>query len=221
MPIKAALLDIDGTLVDSNRLHAQAWAETLQDSGIKVEWASIEPLIGMGGDQLLPRLAGVNKESDRGKEIGKARQEIFLKKYLPQVKPFPGAWEFVRFLKKDLGLKTVLATSANEEELKALIDQADFHNLFDDQVTGTDVRHSKPYPDVVLAALKKAGVKPEEAIMIGDTPYDLRAAQAAGVRMAALGFGRRKAEEFPGAWRYATDLANLKSILEQASRDAL
>ncbi len=209
MPITTALLDIDGTLLDSNRLHAEAWAEALQKHGFHWTADDIEPLIGMGGDQLLPRLAGVEKNSDRGKKISDIRQKLFLEKYLPHVRPFPKARAFVEYLQRDLGLQIVVATSAAEEELNALLKQGGLEGLFEKMTNASDVEASKPAPDVIIAALDKASAQPAEAIMIGDTEFDLQAASRAGVAMIGLGFGHRTERDFPGALLFSPDLEDL------------
>lgn len=216
MPIYTALLDIDGTLVASNRLHAEAWAEALHRHGFHTNAETIEPLIGMGGDHLLPALTSIEKDSPMGKLISDDRQKLFLDKYLPRVKPFPIAREFILFLKIELRLKAILATSANEEELKALLKQGGLEGLFDDQTSGSDVKRSKPDPDIVLAALKKADAQPSEAIMIGDTEFDLQAAQKAGIRMVALGHGKRTEKDFPGAFLFADSIWELKQKIGPA-----
>lgn len=122
--LRGVIFDIDGTLVDSNSAHAQSWVETLAEAGYDVPFEVIWPMIGMGGDKLLPAAAGIESESPLGKKLTKRRWEIFEKEYLPALRPTPGARELAERLKGD-GLKLVVATSAGGSELEQLLEAAD------------------------------------------------------------------------------------------------
>lgn len=187
-PTEAVLLDIDGTLLDSNDAHARSWAEVFGRHGLPPTFEQVRPLIGKGSDKLLAELVGIDHESPQGKQLGDERRELFLQQYLPRLKPTPGARELVQRLRDD-GIKVVIATSAKGQELQALLRQAGVEDLIEEATTSDDAEASKPDPDIVHAALQRAGVEPVEAMMIGDTPYDVEAARAAGVDTIALRCG--------------------------------
>jgi HAD superfamily hydrolase (TIGR01509 family) len=181
------LLDIDGTLLDSNDAHASAWRAALHEVGIDVPLTRVRELIGMGGDQLLAAV-GVPEDSPQGKNATARKKEIFLHRLLPSLAPFPGTRALLERL-AERGFECVVATSAGEDEVRGLLERAGIEDLVPLHVTADDVRDSKPEPDVVRAALRKAGVRPEEAVLLGDTPYDLEAATRAGVAMVAVRCG--------------------------------
>jgi phosphoglycolate phosphatase-like HAD superfamily hydrolase len=186
--IKAVLFDIDGTLVDSNDAHAHAWIRAFSDAGVRVEFESVRCAIGMGGDKLMPAVAGIEEESPAGQRISKRRQEIFKTEYLPHLEPFRDAGTLVRAC-QSLALQVGAASSAKRDELEALLKIADAAALLGDSTSADDAEESKPDPDIVHAALKKAGVEASDAVMIGDTPYDIEAATRAGVRVIAFRCG--------------------------------
>jgi HAD superfamily hydrolase (TIGR01509 family) len=174
------IFDMDGTLVDTNDAHARAWVEALREHGHQVEFARIRRLIGMGGDKLLPAAAGVRADSLEGEAIAKRRGEIFRGRELPRVEPFPGSHELLRALEAR-GFRLAVASSAEKEELEPLVKIAGAEGLLEGKASGDDVERSKPDPDAVTVALQRLGCAPAEAIMIGDTPYDVEAARRAGV----------------------------------------
>lgn len=183
------LFDVDGTLLDSNDAHARAWEDAFREAGYTARFADVRPLIGMGGDKLLPKVIGVDAESARGKALGKRRQEIFRERYLPQLRPFPGARALLERMRA-AGLTLVVATSAKEDELAGLLAAAGVADLFAETTTSSDADNSKPDPDIIEAALARAGhVAPAAALMVGDTPYDVEAASRAGVGTVAVRSG--------------------------------
>jgi len=184
----AVLLDIDGTLVDSNGAHAAAWSDAFMAHGRHHPAEQVRPLVGKGGDKVLQELASLDDESGEGKAISKDRAEIFKERYLPALKPTPGATDFVQWL-IDSRLTVVIATSAKEDEVKGLLKVCGGEALAADATTSDDAERSKPDPDIVAAALKKAGVPRERAVMIGDTPYDIEAARRAGIATIAFRCG--------------------------------
>jgi HAD superfamily hydrolase (TIGR01509 family) len=213
--IKAGLFDVDGTLVDSNDAHARAWVEAFAEAGIRVSYDEVRRAIGMGGDKLMPAVAGLSEDSPEGKRIAKRRQEIFAQKYLPHIRPLPGASDLVRALKAR-GYTLVAASSAKKEELQALLKIAGVDGLLDAATSSDDAEESKPDPDIVQAALKRAHAQPDEAIMIGDTPYDVEAARAAGVRVIALRSGGWTDEDLRGADAVYDDPADLLAHLDDS-----
>lgn len=195
---RTILLDVDGTLVDSNDAHADAWVEALDELGYRVTFARIRKLIGKGADKLLPEAVGVDKETSRGKVIAEHRSQLFMRKYLPTLVAFPGARELLHRLRSD-GFMLVVATSAQKDEMKALLRVAGLDDLIDEAASAKDANASKPDPDIILAALQRAGCRPDEAIMLGDTPYDVQAAARASVRTIALRCGGWADAQLAGA----------------------
>jgi HAD superfamily hydrolase (TIGR01549 family) len=208
MKPKAVILDVDGTLVDSNDAHARAWVDALIEHGHPVPFAEVRRLIGMGGDKLLPRVAKIAADSPEGRAISARRQEIFLRRYLSLVSPFPRTREFLERMRVD-GMTLVVASSAKEKELRPLLELAGAWELIEDTISGDDAERSKPDPDIVQAALAKTGRRPDEVVMIGDTPYDLEAARRAHVAFIALRSGGWSDDAFPGALAVYDDPADL------------
>ena len=190
MPLRydAVLLDIDGTLVDSNGAHAAAWSDAFATQDRHHPPEEIRPLIGKGGDKLLRELASLDDEFGEGKKIAEARVEIFKTSYLPTLTPTPGAAAFIAWLLES-HLAVVVATSAKEEEVKALLTICGGQALVKGATTSDDAERSKPDPDILVAALEKSGASPHRAIMIGDTPYDIEAASRAGLATIAFRCG--------------------------------
>ena len=198
MTTTAVLFDVDGTLVDSNDAHAKAWVDAFAEADVEVDYAQVRRSIGMGGDKLMPAVSGVSEESAEGQRISKRRREIFKTKYLPTLKPFPGARDLVAEIKAR-GFTAVAASSAKGDELKPLLAVAGAESLMDAATSSDDAEESKPDPDIVHAALKRAKARPEDAVMIGDTPYDLEAARRAGVRAIVFRCGGWSDADLKGA----------------------
>jgi HAD superfamily hydrolase (TIGR01509 family) len=187
-PAKAALLDVDGTLVDSNDAHAMAWLETLTEFDYDVTFDRVRELIGKGGDKLLHETIGIQKESPEGAKVIKHRALLFKKRFLAGLRPFPGVRELAETLRVH-GYRLVVATSATREEIDALLEIANVRDLIDDVRTSSDAKRSKPDPDIVEAALSASHCRASEAVMLGDTPYDVEAAAKANVITVALRCG--------------------------------
>ena len=162
-----------------------AWVDTFHEAGYDVPFEVVRPLIGMGGDKLLPKTIGKKHDSKEGKALSERRSEIFRVKYLPGLRALPGSRALVERVRDD-GLKPIVATSAKDEELKGLLEAAKVADLMEEKATASDAKRSKPDPDIVEAAIEQAGIEPAELVMIGDTPYDVEAATRAGVRI--IGF---------------------------------
>ena len=203
MRYDAVLLDIDGTLVDSNRAHAAAWSDAFAASGRHYPPARIRPLIGKGGDKLLRELAGLDDQSGEGKKISEARTQRFKGHYLPTLKPTPGATAFVEWLLHS-GVSVVVATSAKQEEVRSLLAICGGRALASHATTSDDAERSKPDPDIVAVALKRSGAAAERAIMIGDTPYDVEAATRAGVAAISLRCGGWWSDAEPVSYTHLT-----------------
>ena len=186
--VRAVILDVDGTLVDSNDAHAHAWVEALREHGYDVPFARVRPLIGMGGDKVLPEAVGLEKERPDGRRIEERRAEIFKTRYLPALQPFPEAQRLLVRL-RDQGLKLVVASSAKDDELDGLLRIAGAAGLVEERTSSSDAAHSKPDPDIVRAALERTGYSAEQVLMLGDTPYDIEAAARLGVGTVAVRCG--------------------------------
>jgi HAD superfamily hydrolase (TIGR01509 family) len=206
--IDAVLLDIDGTLVDSNDAHARAWADTLAQFGHDVPFERVRSLIGEGGDKLLIQVAGIEKDSPEGQRIDKARGERFMCDYMPHLKPLPKARELLGRMRED-GLTLVAATSAKKAEMDALLELCGANDLVHAATSSDDADRSKPDPDIIQAALVKAKATPTAALMLGDTPYDIDAARRAGVDALAVRSGGWGTEALDGAIAIYDDVADL------------
>lgn len=178
--IGAVLFDVDGTLIDSNELHATAWRETFLHFGIELPLDKISEQIGKGGDNLVPSLVP-DADADLQKKIDDTHGEIFKGQYLPKVKRFPGARELLERTRNS-GRKVVLASSASRDELEKHVETLEAGELIFETTSKDDVGSSKPAPDIFSAALEKlTPIAPDEALVIGDTPYDMQAARRCGI----------------------------------------
>ena len=221
------MLDVDGTLVDSNDAHAHAWVKAFAEAGIAVDFARVRRCIGMGGDKLMPEVSGIKEDSSQGQTIGKRRGEIFMQEWAPRLQPFKGASDLVRELKQR-GMTVVAASSAKREELQRLLKIAGVDGLLDEKTSSDDADESKPDPDIVHAALKRANAKPERAVMIGDTPYDVEAARRAGVACIAVRCGGWSDADLQGAiaiydgpWDLLARITRGTAVLESVVRSSV
>ena len=188
MPKRAVLFDIDGTLVDSNEAHVAAWYSAFAEEGFHFDLATIHAQVGKGGDNLVPSLIPDAPEEVQ-ERVDHAHGEIYKREYLDSVKPFPHARDLLART-SNAGKAVVLASSASRPEVDHYIELLDAGEIIDGATSKDDVGHSKPCPDIFEAALKQAGVGAGEAIVVGDTPYDIRAARRTGVDTIALRSGR-------------------------------
>jgi HAD superfamily hydrolase (TIGR01509 family) len=214
-PLRGVLLDVDGTLIDSNDAHASAWCDAFREFGFDVPFERVRPLIGMGGDKLLPQVTGLEHDSDQAKRITERRKEIFDTMYLPHVRAFPCAHELLaRFKQDDLAL--IIATSAQKPELNALLEQTGLEELVDRKTSSSDADRSKPDPDIIQAALERGKLRAHEAIMLGDTPYDIEAAGQAKVTTVALRCGGWPDRALWGAGAIYDDAGDLLAHYERS-----
>jgi phosphoglycolate phosphatase-like HAD superfamily hydrolase len=186
--LRTVLLDIDGTLIDSNDAHARAWVDSLRAHGYVVPFEQVRPLIGMGGDKVLPVLTGLDPESGEADRIAATRSELFLERELPTLQPTRGARALLEHMLA-VGLELTVATSAKEDEVRALLEQAGVSDLIRLASSADDAERSKPDPDIVQAALRLSRSQAAHSAMIGDTPYDVEAAARARVPAIALRCG--------------------------------
>ena len=186
--VKAVLFDVDGTLIDSNDAHADAWVRAFADHDVTVDRDHVRRCIGMGGDKLMPDVSGIREASTQGRAIAARRGEVFTSTFLPALQPFRDAARLVAAIKAQ-GVRVVAASSAKADELTPLLAIAGVDSLMDAATSSDDAEASKPDPDIVEAALRRAGADASQAIMIGDTPYDIEAAQRSGVAVIAFRCG--------------------------------
>jgi len=208
--IHAVILDVDGTLIDSNDAHAHAWVDAMASQGHDVSFEKIRPLIGMGGDKVLPEVLGIDKDSEEGKKISAERKKLVKTRYLSTIKSFPKAKELLEHM-HDCGLKLVIATSAEPDEIEQTLKIIGPHvqDLMAKETTAKDAKQSKPDPDVMKVALEKSGFSPDEVVMVGDTPYDLEAAAKVGVKSIAFRSGGWEDKDLAQAIAIYTDTADL------------
>jgi HAD superfamily hydrolase (TIGR01509 family) len=173
----AAILDIDGTLVDTNYQHAVAWFRAFRQHGVVMPCWRIHRHVGMGGDQLVAALAGEEFDSEHGDAVRAAETALYLS-LMPEVEPLEGARELIEALKRS-GHAVILASSAKSQELDHYLDLLDARELADGWTDSSDVEQTKPHPDLVAAAIEKAGGG--EAVMVGDSVWDCKAAANAGI----------------------------------------
>jgi HAD superfamily hydrolase (TIGR01509 family) len=210
MPI--AVLDIDGTLVDTNYQHAIAWFRAFRTHGIVLPVWRIHRHIGMGGDQLVGALTDERVERELGDRIREAEQRHY-RELIDEVEPMDGSRELIEDLKRR-GHGVVLASSARQGEVDHYLDQLDARELADAWTTSTDVEATKPHPDLVRAALDQIDGRPSDAVMIGDTTWDVEAASRAGVGTLTVRTGGFGADEL----REAGATAIFESVRELCER---
>jgi HAD superfamily hydrolase (TIGR01549 family) len=210
-----AVLDIDGTLVDTNYHHAVAWFRAFRQHGIVLPLWQIHRHIGMGGDQLVGALTDERTDEEKGDEIRAAEKTLYME-LIDEVETMEGSRELIEELKRR-GHAVVLASSAKEDEVEHYLDLLDARELADAWTTSGDVESTKPEPDLVHAALDRAGDGNGEAVMVGDTTWDIRAAKSAGVPTLAVrtgGFGVDELRE-AGALSVFESVAELRAKLDQ------
>lgn len=209
--VKAVIFDIDGTLVDSVDLHAQAWAAAFRKFGKDIPYERVRHQIGKGGDQLMPVFFPKDELDKFGKELEEYRGDLFKREYLHRVKPFPNVRELFEVLKAD-GKQIALASSAKKDELEAYMRLANIEDLVEGETSADDADKSKPHPDIFEAAIGQLeNVEPAEVIVIGDTPYDAEAAGRAGMRTVGVLCGGFPVNELEAAgciaiYRDVTDI---------------
>jgi HAD superfamily hydrolase (TIGR01509 family) len=208
----AAILDIDGTLVDTNFHHAIAWYRAFKQHRIVLPIWRIHRHIGMGGDQLIAALCNDATEEELGDDIRTAEKALYFE-LIDEVRPLEGSRELIEDL-KDRGHSVVLASSAKADEVEHYLDLLDARELADGWTTSADVESTKPEPDLLTAAMEKAG--DEEAVMVGDTTWDCEAAKRAGIQTVAVltgGFSEAELRE-AGATAVFQSMEELRGSLD-------
>ena len=177
---KAAIFDLDGTLLDSVDLHALAWQEAMLKFGHDVSFEQARGQIGKGGDKLIPVFLSVDEQRDHGKELEEWRGNRFKAEYMPLVRPFSAVPDLLRRVRA-AGLQIAVASSAKKDEVDKYLDIARIADLVDLTTCSDDVKESKPAPDIFEIVLKKLNIVGADAVAIGDTPYDAEAAGKAEI----------------------------------------
>jgi HAD superfamily hydrolase (TIGR01549 family) len=210
--LTVAIVDIDGTLVDTNYHHAIAWYRAFRAHGFVVQLWRIHRGIGMGGDQLVASLIGKEADAEHGEGIRDAEKQAYMS-VIDEVAPLEGARELLLDI-KERDHKVVLASSAKADEVEHYLDLLIVRDLIDDWTTSADVEKTKPHPDLIVAAMEKAGG--DDAVMIGDSVWDCEAAKAAKVPTIGLltgGFSDKELEE-AGAAAVFESIAELRRDLD-------
>lgn len=182
------LTDLDGTLVDSNTLHAESWRRAFEQFGIEIGMDEAWRQIGKGGDQVIPLFVPEADRERLEKPIKELRKEIFHRNYMARMVPFAQARELLQKV-KNAGMQIALATSSEKEDLAVYGKLLGMENLVDQAATSADAKASKPEADIFAAALKKVGMGPEQAVALGDTPWDAQSAGKLGIPVIGLTSG--------------------------------
>jgi HAD superfamily hydrolase (TIGR01549 family) len=208
--VEAALLDVDGTLIDTNYHHTLAWFRAFKQHGLVLPVWRIHRAIGMGGDELVPALVGKEADAEKGDDIRDTRDSLY-QELIGEIEPLHGSHELISDL-KERGVRVVLASSSPQDELDPYLELLDARELADAWTTKDDVEATKPAPDLIHAALAKAGT--ENAVMVGDTRWDIEAAAKAGVETVCVLTGGWSAQEL----RDAGAIAVFESVDELRER---
>lgn len=178
---KALLCDIDGTLVQSNWLHAEAWRQAFAAMDMELELEALRKQIGKGGNELIPVFVPWWKRPQVEEPLKSFRKFVFQHGLREQVEALPRVRDLLERVRQ-AGIKIGVATSSEKDDLEVLLEKAGIADLIDEQITSSDADRAKPHPDIFAAALKKLGVEANECLALGDTPYDAESAGKAGIR---------------------------------------
>jgi HAD superfamily hydrolase (TIGR01509 family) len=212
---QAAFLDVDGTLVDTNYQHALAWYRAFRQHGLVLPIWKLHRAIGMGGDQLVPHMVGEEKAAEIGDDVRAAEGPLF-KAMIEECEPLEGAHELIADL-RERGKTVILASSAKGDDIEHYLDLLDARELANDWTMSDDVEQTKPEPDLVKAAMEKAGT--EDAVMVGDTTWDVEAAKRAGIETIAVMTGGFSADELreAGAAQVFESIEELRRRIDETA----
>jgi HAD superfamily hydrolase (TIGR01509 family) len=217
---RGVLFDLDGTLVDTSYLHTVSWWQAFRQAGMDVSMARIHRAIGMGGDHLVHEVTD-GAADDQTQQLTLSHDALY-STHWPALRLLPGARELVLRC-HEAGLVTVLASSANSAELDVLTSVLDLDDVIDAVTGGADADSSKPDPDIVMVALDKAGLRPEDAVFVGDAVWDVQACARVGLRCVGLECGGTSAAELveAGAVQTFRDPADLLAHFPGSPLDIL
>ncbi len=216
--VKAVLSDIDGTLLQSNWLHAAAWKDAFAAAGVEVDLEEVRRQIGKGGDELIPVYLPWWKKDVLAEPLKTYRRFVFRQDYLKQVTPFPHVRELFEKM-KEAGIRIALASSCDKAELEVYKSLAKITDLVEESSSADDAERAKPHPDIFAATLKKLGLKASEVLALGDTPYDVEAAGKIGIWTVAVTTGGWSVPELfeAGAIEVYRDVGELLDKLPQSA----
>ena len=206
--VAGLIFDVDGTLVDSNELHAEAWAEAFREEGHEISVQQIRPHIGKGGDLLVPDLLQAAEMRAIGAKVRSRRKDLFKREYMPRVRPFPRVKESIRAL-REMGIRIVLASSSKKEEVAHHIETLGIEEWIDGSTSADDAEFSKPSPEIFHAALDKIPAPKSRTAIVGDTPYDILAAHRASTPIVAVRCGGFSDDSLSKAEWIADDVPDL------------
>jgi HAD superfamily hydrolase (TIGR01509 family) len=212
--LQAVLLDIDGTLVDSNDKHAQCWVDAFAHFGKDVPWDVIRGQIGKGGDLLVPDTLNAREMRDIGEKLKEYRGELWKRDYMKSVQPFPNVVKAIRSI-HDRGVKVAFASSSNPDEVEYYVELLGVDDLLEGTTSAEDAKFSKPSPEIFQAALERVKSDPARTLVVGDTPYDILAAHRIPVPVAAVRCGGFPEESLKKAEFLFDDLAELARELDR------
>ena len=208
--VRAVLCDLDGTLLDSNAQHAEAWQRAFAQFGIKTTFEAVVHQIGKGGDNLIPVFVPEADRERLQKPLEEFRTKLFRREYLPKLKPFPAVRELLIKMKQS-AIRVAIASSSNKQDLDAFKRILDIQDLVEEDTSADDAERSKPEPDIFEAALERVHLEPCEVLALGDTPWDIEAANKTRVKTVAVmsgGWSRGDLER-AGALEVYTDVAEI------------
>ncbi|MEK6396730.1 MAG: HAD family hydrolase [Terriglobus sp.] len=210
MALKAVMCDLDGTLLDSNAFHAEAWQRSLHEFGYEVSFEDVVKQIGKGGEYLLESFVPQDQISLIEKDINAFRKKLFHREYIDRIVPFADARRLLERIRQQ-GLRIAVATSSEKDDLEAFKTILKIHDLVEEDTTADDANKPKPEPDIFQTALTMLKLQPSETIALGDTPWDVEAARKAGVDTIAVQSGgwTRDELERAGAVAVYVDAADL------------
>lgn len=214
---KAVLCDLDGTLLDSNHFHAEAWRRTFENFGFQVSFEEMVKQIGKGGDKVISTVVPEDRVKDLEDDLTNFRKDLFHREYMDRIVPFSDAKNLLERMRQG-GLRISVASSTNKEDLHAFLMLLRIHALVEEHTTADDAEQTKPAPDIFQAALKKLAIAAEDALALGDTPWDVEAAGKAGIKTVALTCGGWTEQELKDAGAIAVfrDPADLLRRFEES-----
>lgn len=199
MKLKAVLCDIDGTLIDSNVQHAESWQRAFAHFGVPATFEEVLRQIGKGSDNLIPVFVPNKTEREKLEpKLKEFRRKLFHREYMDTIQPFAKSRELLQRMIEQ-GLRVAVASSTDKEDLPKLKAIARIDDLVEKETTAGDAAHSKPEPDIFQAAMGKLGLRREEVLALGDTPWDIEAAAKAGVDTVAVTCGGWSRDDLSGA----------------------
>jgi HAD superfamily hydrolase (TIGR01509 family) len=185
---QAVLCDLDGTLLDSNAQHAEAWQKAFEHFGISTTFEQVLHQIGKGGDHLIPVFVPESERARLQQPLEEYRKMLFRRDYLPGIKAFPHARDLLIKMKA-AGLRVAIASSSNKDDLKRFKEIANITDLVDQETSADDAERSKPAPDIFQASLARLKLPADRVLALGDTPWDVEAARKAGIKTVAVTSG--------------------------------